>query len=134
MRGDAERTAQNIATDLVTFAAGIVVAWALYVLLRPVDRNLALLALRLRLAEVAVHSTATVFSLGGRAVPAGHHGSHVLLRGRARSLAPGDARTSGQILDPTFSSIEDRLGRNSRAYDDASAQIFGVGRRITISQ
>jgi hypothetical protein len=74
VRGDAERTAQNIAasetlfrtgiaTDLVTFTAVIVLAWALYVLLRPVDRNLALLALLLRLAEVAVHYTATVFSL-----------------------------------------------------------------------
>lgn len=73
VRGDATRTAQNIieseqlfrmgiATDLVTFTAVIVLTWALYVLLKPVARNLALLAVLFRLTEVAIHFVATIFS------------------------------------------------------------------------
>ncbi len=71
---DATQTAQNIigserlfrigvATDLATFSGVVVLIWALYVMLRPVDRNLALLAVYLRLAEVAIHYIATLFSL-----------------------------------------------------------------------
>ncbi len=74
VRGDATQTAQNIigserlfrisvATDLVTFTGVVVLVWALYVLLRPVDRNLALLAVFLRLVEVAIVYVATLFSL-----------------------------------------------------------------------
>lgn len=73
VRGDATRTAQNIieseqlfrmgiATDLATFTAVIVLTWALYVLLKPVARNLALLAVLFRLTEVAIHFVATIFS------------------------------------------------------------------------
>lgn len=72
--GDATKTAENIlgserlfrlsiAGDLITYAGVIVLMWALYVLLRPVSRNLALLAVLFRLAETAVLSVATVFSL-----------------------------------------------------------------------
>jgi Domain of unknown function (DUF4386) len=75
VRGDATQTAQNIigserlfrvgiAADIVTFTGVGVLIWALYVLLRPVGRNLALLAVLLRLVEVAIHYVATLFSLG----------------------------------------------------------------------
>lgn len=74
VRGEATQTAQNIieserlfrigiATDLITYTAVIVLTWALYVLLRSVDRDLALLAAFLRLAEVAIHFVATLFGL-----------------------------------------------------------------------
>ena len=72
--GDATKTAQNIiraerlfrlsiAGDLVTYTTVIVLIWALYVLLRPVNRNLVLLAVFFRLAENAVLCVASVNSL-----------------------------------------------------------------------
>jgi hypothetical protein len=74
--GDAALTAQKILESEQLFRAGIVIdivmltgvlalVWALYVLLRPVNRNLALLAAMLRLAELAIHYVATIFSLVG---------------------------------------------------------------------
>jgi hypothetical protein len=74
VRGDPTQTARNIidseglfrigiASDLATYTAVLVASWALYVLLRPVNRNLALLALLFRLSELAVHFNATVNSL-----------------------------------------------------------------------
>jgi hypothetical protein len=74
--GDAAQTARRILESERLFRAGIVIdiamltgvlllVWALYVLLRPVNRQLALLAGMLRLAELAIHYVATVFSLVG---------------------------------------------------------------------
>jgi hypothetical protein len=74
VRDDATKTAQNIigherlfrlsiAGDLVTYTVVIVLMWALYVVLRPIDENLALLAVIFRLAENAVLCVATVNSL-----------------------------------------------------------------------
>jgi hypothetical protein len=74
VRGDATKTAQNIigaerlfrlsiAGDLVTYTGVIVLIWAFYVLVRPVNKNLALLAAFFRLAENAVLCAATVNSL-----------------------------------------------------------------------
>ncbi|MGQ0800256.1 MAG: DUF4386 domain-containing protein [Pseudomarimonas sp.] len=74
VRGDAEQTVLNIMqsealfrlsiiTDMVCYTAVLLASWALYVLLRPIDRNLALLALALRLMELAIHYSATVNSL-----------------------------------------------------------------------
>jgi hypothetical protein len=74
VRGDATKTAQNIigaerlfrlsiAGDLVTYTGVIVLIWAFYVLVRPVNKNLALLAAFFRLAENAVLCVATVNSL-----------------------------------------------------------------------
>jgi len=71
---DATRTAQNIiagerlfrlsiAGDLLTYIGVIVLIWAFYVLVRPVSRNLALLAVLFRLAENAVLCVATINSL-----------------------------------------------------------------------
>jgi hypothetical protein len=72
--GDAAQTAQNIlrserlfrlsiAGDLVTYAGVVVLVWALYVVVRPIDQNLALLAVLFRIAETAVLCVATVNSL-----------------------------------------------------------------------
>lgn len=62
VRGDAVQTARNIAasqrlyrisivSDLLTVVGVIVLLWALYVVLKPVNRNVALLAAFFRLAE-----------------------------------------------------------------------------------
>jgi len=71
---DAARTAENImgseqlfrlsiAGDLITYILVTVLTWALYVLLRPVNRHLALLGAFFRLSELAVLCLATVNSL-----------------------------------------------------------------------
>ena len=63
--GDAVQTASNItaserlfrlslANDLILYASVIVLIWGLYVVLRPVNKNLALLAAFLRLVENAI--------------------------------------------------------------------------------
>jgi hypothetical protein len=72
--GDAAKTADNItasetlfrlsiAGDLVTYILVLVLTWALYVLLRPINRNVALLGAFFRLSELAVLCLATVNSL-----------------------------------------------------------------------
>lgn len=74
VRSDPSRTAQNIieherlfrfsiAGDLITYTGVIVLVWAFYVLVRPINKNLALLAVLFRLAENAVLCVATVSSL-----------------------------------------------------------------------
>ena len=74
VRGDATQTAQNIiaseqlfrvgiAGDLATYTAVLLATWGLYVLLRPIDRNLAILAVFFRLVELAIHFGATLNSL-----------------------------------------------------------------------
>jgi Domain of unknown function (DUF4386) len=63
--GDAAKTASNIkenellyrigiANNIITFAIDAVLIWALYVLLKPVSRNLALLAVFFRLVETTM--------------------------------------------------------------------------------
>lgn len=74
LNGDAAQVAQNIVdaerlfrlgivSDLVMYAGGLVLIWALYVLLRPVNRDLALLAAVFRLVETAVSVAAVLGSL-----------------------------------------------------------------------
>lgn len=74
IRGDATKTAQNIigharlfrlsiAGDLFVYTGVIVLIWAFYVLVRPVNKNLALLALLFRLVENGLLCIATVNSL-----------------------------------------------------------------------
>jgi hypothetical protein len=74
VRGDPAQTAQNIidaerffrlgiASDVVCYTAVLIATWALYVLLRSVDRNLAGLAVLLRLMELALHFNVTTQSL-----------------------------------------------------------------------
>ena len=73
-RGDPTKTAENImaseqlfrlsiAGDLITYILVMVLTWAFYVLLRPVNRHLALLGAFFRLSELAVLCIATVNSL-----------------------------------------------------------------------
>lgn len=68
---DAAQTAVNVRAsellfrigmvgDLVTFSSGLVLVWALYVVLRPVGRDLVLLAAFFRLAECAVLASITL--------------------------------------------------------------------------
>ena len=74
VRGDAAKTAQNItgaerlfrlsiAGDLITYILVIALIWALYILLRPVNKNLALLGVLFRMAENAILCVATINSL-----------------------------------------------------------------------
>ncbi len=71
INGDAAKTASNIlaneqlyrigiANNIVTFAIDVVLIWALYVLLRPVSRNLALLAVFFRLVETTMACVAII--------------------------------------------------------------------------
>jgi hypothetical protein len=73
-RGDPAKTAENImaseqlfrlsiAGDLITYILVMVLTWAFYVLLQPVNRHLALLGAFFRLSELAVLCIATVNSL-----------------------------------------------------------------------
>ena len=74
VRGDAAKTAENvlahetlfrlsIAGDLIVYATVIVLVWGLWVILRPVDRRVAALAVLFRIAENAVLCMATVQAL-----------------------------------------------------------------------
>jgi len=74
VRDDAVQTATNIAaseqlfrlgmvSDLITYAGVAVLVWALYIVLRPVNRNLALLAAFLRLVEVSIAAASVVNAL-----------------------------------------------------------------------
>jgi hypothetical protein len=71
--GDAAKTASNIITNerlyrigiannIITFAIDVVLIWALYVLLRPVNRYLALLAVFFRLIETTIACVAIITS------------------------------------------------------------------------
>ena len=71
--GDAAKTASNIianerlyrigiANNLLTFAIDVALIWALYVLLRPVHRHLALLAVFFRLVETTIACIAIISS------------------------------------------------------------------------
>ncbi len=69
--GDAVQTAKNIvaserlfrigiASDLITFAGGVALVLALYVVLKPINRNVALLAAFWRLAECSILAVITL--------------------------------------------------------------------------
>jgi hypothetical protein len=71
VRGDAGQTAKNvaaserlfrlgIASDLITVVGVIALVWALYVVLKPIDRNVALLAVFWRLAEASILAASVV--------------------------------------------------------------------------
>lgn len=76
MRGDATQTAVNIAvseslfrlslaTDLIVYATVIVLVWGLYVILNPIRRDVALLAVFLRLVENAILAGSILGALAG---------------------------------------------------------------------
>src|SRR5438309_6230541 len=71
--GDAVKTASNIfaherlyrigiANNIITFAIDVALIWALYILLRPVNRSLALLAVFFRLIETTIACVAIITS------------------------------------------------------------------------
>jgi Domain of unknown function (DUF4386) len=53
----------GLATDLLTFAGVVVLVWSLYQLLKPVNRQLAVLAVFFRLVELGVHFGAVSFGV-----------------------------------------------------------------------
>jgi len=76
VRGDVSQTAENIlaaerlfrvsiVTDMVTFAAVAILSWALYVLLKPFHKDVALLALLLRTVELGILGATTTGLLVG---------------------------------------------------------------------
>lgn len=80
--GDAPATAQNImtfawqfrigyVTDLISAVLFLLTAWALYVLLKSVDQNLALLFLLLNLGGVAVECVSDLFLVASQLVLSG---------------------------------------------------------------
>src|SRR3954454_18675261 len=71
--GDVAKTAANIianerlyrigiANNIITFAIDVALIWALYILLKPVDRHLALLAVFFRLVETTIACFAIIHS------------------------------------------------------------------------
>jgi hypothetical protein len=69
--GDVSKTASNImanerlyhigiANNIITFAIDVALIWALYVLVRPVNRNLSLLAVFFRLVETTIACVAII--------------------------------------------------------------------------
>jgi hypothetical protein len=71
--GDAAKTASNImaneqlyrigiANNIITFAIDVALIWALYILLRPVNRNLVLLAVFFRMVETTIACIAIINS------------------------------------------------------------------------
>src|SRR3954469_12186774 len=71
--GDVTKTASNImanerlyrigiANNIITFAMDVILIWALYKLLKPVNRNLALLAVFFRLVETTIACVAIINS------------------------------------------------------------------------
>ena len=105
----------SIAGDLITYVLVMMLTWAFYVLLRPVNRHLALLGAFFRLSELAVLCIATVNSL-------------VVLRSAQRSRLPEDlqrrsartpwscSRTSAQGLGMSVGFILLGLGSSVFAY------------------
>jgi len=80
--GDAATTARNIIASALQFRIGFVLdlvsavlflltAWALYVLLKPVNKNLALLFLLLNLGGVAVHCISDLFLIASQLLLSG---------------------------------------------------------------
>mgnify|MGYP001191676100 FL=1 len=80
--GDAATTARNIIAsawqfrigfvlDLVSAVLFLLTAWALYVLLKPVNKNLALLFLLLNLGGVAVHCFSDLFLIASQLILCG---------------------------------------------------------------
>jgi Domain of unknown function (DUF4386) len=78
----AARTAQNLvesnllyrvglATDLITFTGVVVLVWALYQLLKPVDGRLAALAAFFRLVELGVHFSVVAFGVAALSLLSG---------------------------------------------------------------
>src|SRR5574337_477271 len=79
---DAVQTVKNIAaserlfrigivSDLITFAGDVILVWALYVVLKPINRNVALHAAFWRLAECAILAVITLNDFAALRLPSG---------------------------------------------------------------
>ena len=113
VRGDPTQTARNIldaeglfrigiASDLVTYTAVLIATWALFVLLRSVNRNLAVLAVLFRLMELAIHFNATVDSLGVLRVLSGAPYLKSLDASQLHSMAQLALGVQGEALNMGF--------------------------------
>jgi hypothetical protein len=113
VRGDPTQTAQNIigserlfrigvASDLATYTAVLLVTWGLYVLLRPVDRNVALLAVLFRLIELAIHFNVTLNSLAALRLLSGDDDLKTMDPGQLHSLAQLALGVQGAGLNMGF--------------------------------
>lgn len=116
--GDAAATAANLADSLglfrlgilaflVVFVLDVIIAWALYVVLRPVQRDLALVAAWSRLVYTVLLGVALVFAL------------------QAVAMLGGGVDTS--VLDPA--QVEVQVALAMTAFDDAwlvGLAVFGV--------
>jgi hypothetical protein len=82
VRGDAVQTAKNIAaserlfrigivSNLITFAGDVILVLALYVVLKPINRNVALLAAFWRLAECSILAVITLNDFAALALLSG---------------------------------------------------------------
>lgn len=96
--GDAAATAQNIMASPMQFRIGfmgdllsavlfLLTAWALYVLLRPVDGNLALLFLSLNLGGVAIQCFSELFLIASQLILSGDDYLRVFQADQLQALA-----------------------------------------------
>ena len=96
--GDAATTARNIMASAWQFQMGFMIdlfaavlflltAWALYVLLQPVNKNLALLFLLLNLGGVAIQCTSDLFLLASQLVLSGAEPLKVFQTDQLQALA-----------------------------------------------
>jgi len=113
VRGDPTQTARNIidseglfrigiASDLATYTAVLIATWALYVLLRSVNRNLAMLAVLFRLMELAIHFNATVDSLGVLRLLSGAPYLKSIDAGQLHSMAQLALSVQGEAVNMGF--------------------------------
>ena len=96
--GDAATTANNIlasqglfrlgiAVDVITFVSDVVIAWAFYELLKPVDKSLALLGAFLRIADGSILAVTMFNGLITLRFLSGVEYLHVFEAGQLQSLA-----------------------------------------------
>src|SRR5258708_6049235 len=82
VRGDAMQTAANmvaseglfrlsLVSDLITYASVIILVWALYIILKPVNNHVALLAVFFRLVENSILAGITVIAFAELALLSG---------------------------------------------------------------
>lgn len=110
---DAAQTAENIsraeplfrahiATELITYSAIIVKIWALYLLLNPVGRGLALLGVLFGTAEVAVAYVATLCILVAQTLLSGAGSLKAVDPSQLQTLALVAMRAQGHGLGLSF--------------------------------
>jgi hypothetical protein len=87
----------GIVAVLIIYVSVVVASWALYLILRTVREDLALLALLFRLAEAIVGAATVLISFAVLSVLSGHGASNALGPEQLRSLAGRfiDVRTAG---------------------------------------